>query len=190
MNRIAFNALFTLSVRHGLSSRLDINRFFIVCIAGSTAPVPVCNLRVLYSILIFRDLQKSIYSFDMNAPLLSVLIFSWSPYKLKFWLSKFSTSFVSDYLQIFTVGHLLNLSTGIISWYSPYNFLFQCPAEINMFFFVSARLMFLIFRFHFSVFGNLNSYSMPCRLHNVLFGLPSFCGCFATRISGLRQAFC
>ena len=54
---------------------LAIIKFFNVWIARSTTPVPVCNLGVLYSISIFFDLQKSLYSLAMNAPPLSVLIF-------------------------------------------------------------------------------------------------------------------
>ena len=92
-----------------------------ICIARSTAPV--CSLGVLYSYPIFSDLQNSLYSFDMNSPPLSVLIFSRSPFRLNFWFKKFGTSFVSDNLQILAFGHLLNLSTAITSWYSPFSFL-------------------------------------------------------------------
>ena len=109
---------------------LAIIKFFNVWIARSTVPVPVCSLGVLYSILMFFDLQNSLYSFAINAPPLSVLIFSGSPYKLKFGFRKLSTFFVSEDLQIFAVGHLLNLSIAISIWCSPFNFLwFNFPVK-------------------------------------------------------------
>ena len=123
---------------------LDSLRYFI---ARSTAPVPVCSLGVLYSFPMFRDLQISLYSFEMNSPPLPDLIFSGSPYELKFWFKKFSTSFVSDDLQIFTVGHLLNLSTAISSWYSPFSFLLFSFPKKSICISCLARLMFLFFRF-------------------------------------------
>ena len=105
-------------------------KFFNVCIARSTAPVPVWILGVLYSLSIFFDSQNSLYSFEMNAPPLSVFIFSGSPYKLKFCSRKLRTSLVSADLQIFAVGHLLNLSTAIRIWYSPFSFsLFSFPEK-------------------------------------------------------------
>ena len=60
VNRITFNALFTLSVRHNLSSKIACIKIFIVCIARSTAPVPVCILGVQYSISMFFGLQNSV----------------------------------------------------------------------------------------------------------------------------------
>ena len=59
VNRITFNALFTHSVRQKLSSELATIKFFMVCIARSTAPVPVCILGVQYSSSMFFDIQNS-----------------------------------------------------------------------------------------------------------------------------------
>ena len=73
---------------------LAIIKLFRVCIALSTTPVPVCSLGVKYSISILFDLQKSLYSLEINAPPLSVLIFSGSPYKSK--VKKLNTFFVPD----------------------------------------------------------------------------------------------
>ena len=116
-------------------------KFLIVCIALSTTPFPVCIRGVQYSICMFRLLQNFRYSFDMNAPPLSDLIFSGIPNKLKLLDKKFITSFVSDVLQIFAVGHLLNLSTAIKICVSPFNFLLcnfpvksicnSCPGSDN-----------------------------------------------------------
>ena len=55
-------------------------------------------------------------------PRLSLSIFSGSPCKLKLGFKKFNTSFVSDDIQIFTVGHLLNQSMAISIWCSPFSF--------------------------------------------------------------------
>ena len=156
VTRIICNALFTHSVWHKLSSILVIINFLRVWIARSTAPLPVCNLDVLYSISIFFDFRKSLYSLATIAPALSVLIFSGSPYRLKFCFKKFNTSFVSDDLQIFTGGHLLNLSIAISTWCSPFSFLwFNFP--VNQFeFLVPVPLVFLVFRSFFLVFDSLN----------------------------------
>ena len=59
----------------------------------------------------------------MNAPPLSDIIFSGITYKLKLLDKKFVTSFVSEVLQIFAVGHLLILSTGLSICVSPLRFL-------------------------------------------------------------------
>ena len=76
----------------------------------------VCNIQ-------FRLLQNSRYSFEIKAPPLSDLIFSGIPYKVKLFDKNCITSFVSEVLQIFTVGHLLNLSTAINICTSPWMFL-------------------------------------------------------------------
>ena len=145
------------------------SRLFNVCIARSTAPVPVCILGLQYSISIFFNSQTSLYSSEMKAPPLSVFIFSGSPYKLKFCIRKFSTFIVSADLQIFAVGHLLNLSIAIRNWNSLFHFsLFtfpeesigiSCPGSVNV----------LVFRIRVSVIGISNSYQMPCRPHNFCF---------------------
>ena len=119
VNRITCSALFTLSVKLIPSSKFAIIKIFNVCIALSTTPFPVCTRGVQYSISIFRFLQNSRYSFETNAPPLSDLIFSGIPYKLKLLGRKFVTSLVSAVLHIFTVGHLLNLSTAISICTSP-----------------------------------------------------------------------
>ena len=113
VNRITCNALFTLSVRLIPSSKFAIIKLFMVCIALSTTPFPVCARGVQYSISIFRFLQNSRYSFETIAPPLSDLTFSGIPYKFKIGDKKFVTSLVSAVLHTFTVGHLLNLSTAI-----------------------------------------------------------------------------
>ena len=105
------------------SSRLVSINFFKVCIARSTAPFPVCNRGVQYSISIFRLLQNSLYSFEIKAPSLSDLIFSGIPYRLKLFIRKFMTSFVSAVLQVFTVGQLLKRSIAIKICTSPFIFL-------------------------------------------------------------------
>ena len=120
MQRIIRSARFTLSVRSVPSSRFVIIRFFKVCIALSTTPFPVCNCGVQYSISVFRFLQNSFYSFYMKAPPLSDLIFSGIPYRIKFFVRKFKTSFVSAVMHIFTVGHLLKQSTATKVWTSPF----------------------------------------------------------------------
>ena len=94
----------------------------IVCIALSTTPFPVCIRRVQASISKFRLLQNFRFSFEMNAPPLSDFISSGIPYRLKLLYRKFITSFVSEVLQIFAVGHLLNLSIAIKTCVSPFNF--------------------------------------------------------------------
>ena len=89
VNRITRNALFTLSVWPIQSSKFAIIKFLGVCIALSTAPFPVCIRGVQYSISIFRFLQNSRYSLEINAPPLSDFIFSGNPYKLKLLVRKF-----------------------------------------------------------------------------------------------------
>ena len=111
MNRFTCNALFTVSVKLMPSPKFAIIKFFIVCIALSTTPFPVCARGVQYSISKFRFLQISWYSFETNA--LSDLIFFGIPYKLKLLDINFVTSLVSAVLHIFTVGNLLNLSSAI-----------------------------------------------------------------------------
>ena len=88
----------------------------------SIAPVPVWVLGVQYSISMFFDLQYSIYSFEMNAPPLSDLIFSGIPYRLKFCVMKIITSYVSEVLQLFMVGCFRNLSAEISKWFYPFRF--------------------------------------------------------------------
>ena len=79
---------------------------------------------VQYFVSIFRLLQNCRYSLEMNAPPLSDLFFSGIPYKLKLRDRKFSSSFVSEVLQIFAVDPLLNLSTAYMSiCVSPVNYL-------------------------------------------------------------------
>ena len=132
VNRFTFSAVFTHSVRHVLSYKFAMIRFFNVCIARSTTPVPVSILGVLYSISMFFPLQNSSYSFVINAPIppLSVFLFSGSPYMLKFCFRKFITSLISDDFQIFAVGLLLNLSMAISIWCSPFKFLlFSSPEK-------------------------------------------------------------
>ena len=131
MNRITCNARFTLSVRLMLSPIFAIIKFFSVCNALSTVPfLFLCIRGVQYSNSIFRFLQNSRYSLETNAPPLSDLIFSGIPYKLKLLDRKFMTSFVSADLQIFTVGHLLNLSIAISICTSPFVFLlFSFPVK-------------------------------------------------------------
>ena len=68
----------------------------------------------------------------MNAATLSDLIFSGIPYKLKLLDKKFITSFVSEILQIFTVGHLLNLSIAIKICVSPFNCLLVFSGKIDL----------------------------------------------------------
>ena len=75
-----------------------------------------------FSISMFRLLQNSRYSFEIKAPPLSDFIFSGIPYKLKLVDKNCITSFVYEVLQIFTVGHLLNLSTAISICTSPWMF--------------------------------------------------------------------
>ena len=98
-------------------------KFFIVCIALSTVPFPVCVRGEQYSISIFRDFQKFLYSVEMNAPPLSDLIFSGIPYRLKWFSRKPMTPLVSEVLQIFAVRHLRNRSIAISIWGSPLCFL-------------------------------------------------------------------
>ena len=69
----------------------------------------VYNIQFLYS----GYCADSRYSFEIKALPLSDLIFSVIPYKLKLFDKSCVTSFVFEVLQIFTVGHLLNLSTAI-----------------------------------------------------------------------------
>ena len=125
-----------------LSSKFAIVKFFSVCIARSTAPVPVCILGVLYSVSII-SCCKILCILSIQTPPLSVCIFSGNQYRLKFCFKKFSTSLVFDDLQIFAVDHLLNLSIAINIWYSPFNFLLfklpeksiwiSCPGSVNVF---------------------------------------------------------
>ena len=105
------------------SSMFAVIKFFNVCIALSTVPLPVCIRGVQYSISIFRFLQNSRYSLEPNAPPVSDINFSGIPFKLKLLNKKFLTSSVSADLQIFTVGHLLNLSIAISICTSPFIFL-------------------------------------------------------------------
>ena len=58
-------------------------KFFVVSIAISAAPVPVCILGVQYSIAMFFDLQNLVYSLELIAPPLSELIFSCIPFEFK-----------------------------------------------------------------------------------------------------------
>ena len=122
VKRITRSARFTLSVRQSPSSTFAIIRFLIVWVALFTTPFPVCIRGVHHSISIFRFLQNCWYTFEINAPVLSDLIFSGILYKLKLVDRKFITSFVSDVLQIFAVGHLLNLSIAISICVSPLKF--------------------------------------------------------------------
>ena len=117
MKRITRNDQFTLSVKLFPSSRFAIIKFFNVCIDHLKTPFPVCILVVQYSLSILGFLKSCLSSFEMNAALLSDF-FSGIPYKLKL-LRKLITTFVSEVLQIFTVGHLLNLSTAISNCSSP-----------------------------------------------------------------------
>ena len=123
VNRITRNAWFTVSVGLFPSSRFAITKFYSVCVALSTVPFPVCIRGVQYSISIFRFLQNSRYSFEIKEPPLSDLIFSGIPYRLKLLDRYCITYFVSEVLQIFTVGHLLNLSTTVDICTSPWMFL-------------------------------------------------------------------
>ena len=93
------------------------------CIELSTTPFPVCILRLQYSISIFRFLQNFLYTLEIIAPPLSDFIFSGIPYKVKILIRKLISSFVSEVLQVSTVGHLLNLSTAISICTSPCKFL-------------------------------------------------------------------
>ena len=117
VNRKTRNALFTLSVMPIPSSRFAIIRFLSVCIALSTAPFPVCIRGVQYSFSMFRILQNSRYSFDINAPPLSDFIFSAIPYRLNLLVKKFITSFVSLIYKF--LRSALNLSTAISIFFSP-----------------------------------------------------------------------
>ena len=68
-----------------------------------------------YAVFYFNisTFAKMFIVFRNETPTLSDFIFSGIPYKLKLLVRKFFTSFVSEVLQIFTVGQLLNLSTAI-----------------------------------------------------------------------------
>ena len=108
-----------------------------------------CSRAGMYSRCALFDFNVFLFAkfnvvFEINAPPLSDLIFSDIPYKLKFCFRKLKNSFfVSDVLQIFTDGHLLNLSTASSSWFSPFNFLLcsflvksvwiSCPGSVSVF---------------------------------------------------------
>ena len=62
---ITFNALITHSVRKKLSFKLAVIKIYLDWIAGSTAPVPVGILGVVYSCSEFLGLQTSVYSLSL-----------------------------------------------------------------------------------------------------------------------------
>ena len=115
LNRITCSAgfRFTLSVRLTPSSKFVLIRFFNVCIALSTTPFPVCTRGVQYSISIFRFLQILGILWKQTLLFYQIWFFSGILYKLKLLDKMFVTSLLSALLHIFTVGHLLNLSTAI-----------------------------------------------------------------------------
>ena len=57
--------------------------------------------------------EFTIFFSDKGSDPLSDLIFSGVPYNLKLLDENCVTLFVSEVLQIFTIGHLLNLSTAL-----------------------------------------------------------------------------
>ena len=120
VKRITRSTRFMLYVKAFSSSRFVDIKFFRVCIALSNDPFPVCNRGAQFLISIIRFLQNSLYSFNIKAPSLSDFIFSGVPYKLKLFVRKFVTSFVSAVLQIYAVGLLLNRSTAIKICTSPF----------------------------------------------------------------------
>ena len=130
VKRITPNARFTFSVNFCPSSRFAIIKHFNVCIDLSTTSFPVCILGSQYSISIIRFLQNCLYSLELNAPPLSDFIFSRIPYKLKRLVWKLITSFISEVVQVFTVGHLLNLSTAFRICTLPRTFLL-CKNPVN-----------------------------------------------------------
>ena len=99
--------------------------------------------------------------FPLSGFLDSLLRCSWSrcflPYKSKFCFKKFSTSLVSADLQIFAVGHSLNLSIAFKIWYSPFKFLLfnfpeksigiSCPDSVYVFSFPNSRFGNWYFKF-------------------------------------------
>ena len=117
-------------------------KFFSVCIAPSTVPIPVCNRGVQYSISIFRFLQNSRYSFEIKPPLYRIWFFSGISYKLKLLDKNCVTCFVSEVFQIFTLGHLLNRSKVFSICTSPWIFLLcsfpvktvciSCPGSVSI----------------------------------------------------------
>ena len=123
VKRITRNARFIFWVRFFPSSRFVIIRFFRICIDLSTTPFPVCILGVQYSGSMLRSLQNCLYSFEIKDPPLSDSCFLGIPYRIKLLVKKFITSFASHVLQIFTVGHLLNLSTATGICISLFKFL-------------------------------------------------------------------
>ena len=88
-------------------------KFFSVCIARSTTPVPVCSLRdiILSQIILF--VQNSLYSLDMKALPLSDFFFSGPTKRLMKFSRTLITSLASVHLHIRTTGHLLYRSFPI-----------------------------------------------------------------------------
>ena len=113
------NAGFTFSVKFIPSSKFANIKFFSFCSDISTTPFPLCVqscAAFYFNISAFAILS---ILFENECSLLWDF-FSGIPYRFNNLLDrKFITSFVSEFLQVFTVDHSLNLSTAICICTSP-----------------------------------------------------------------------
>ena len=112
VNRRTYSALFRLSGRFCVSSKLVFVRLFSDWMVLSTNPVPVCRFGVPYLRIILYSLQKLSYSLEIKALPLSDLIVFGTPYT--FIYSRRNVKSVSwfVFLQICATGQRQFLSTA------------------------------------------------------------------------------
>ena len=105
VKRNTLNARPTLSIKSILSPRLAIIRFFNVCIARSTAPVPVCGVGGLFSEALNFTKQYVFFGYERTSTFWLCILRD--TLKLMKFSKTFMTSSVSVGLHIRTTGHLL-----------------------------------------------------------------------------------
>ena len=101
----------------------------IVRIVLSTRPVPVCKFGVHLMRFMFSRLQNSMNSILLKQLPLLVRILRGVPLSEQYFVKNLKTVRESVFLQICTVGHLLNRSTATKIYTSPRVFDFIGPAE-------------------------------------------------------------
>ena len=112
VKRRTYRALFKLSRKFCVSSKIVFVRFFNDWMVLSTNPVPVSKFGVLYLRIILYSLQKLLYSFEMKALPLSDLIVFGTLYTFIYSPRNVITVSWLVFLQIFATGQRLFLSTA------------------------------------------------------------------------------
>ena len=91
----------------------------------------VTSMNSLWAILNFYFPRfKKFFVFGRKMPPFVGIFLSRLPYKLKWFVRKFTTSFVSAVLRVFAVGHSLKRCIAINKRGSPFNFLL-CKFPVN-----------------------------------------------------------